>query len=542
MFMRIAKTNARIAEQQKRSAKNARHKANRKKRNALEEVRKLKEVEKLKEKKKKTFIDFIISRTLYDDSDWYDGSPCKYDMPSAYELAIMLGSHFHWVIMEYDNFTMPDPRVLNQDRIFFGGKEYWYRLAELPCMDYLLNMAIRYSCNHIIIERLLKLGASPNKAPFDYRTINIKLKEQFEEEKLKREISRKRTEIQDYDDEYDDSYYDDYDYYDNDYDNTSYTRYEESHQEYQLIPPICVAAINGMIEVVNVLLKYGANVTECVIEYIPSRYNSYEGRYILMKYNAVDYARHSFDSECIKLIKSGYDKIQSDEMSLLQCLSATRNNKSNCTYIPGIYRHIKKFLKPISDRDTYQEYPDIIYGTYLDWRNFPIYSKSGLHIYKPDGNSWKITLVPRFEALRDIRSYISELRTYRYFYDTRHMSYSSVIKKLPHVDVSIIENKIGTIDDEYSDRLLIDIRCELGFINKHYNRVCKCDNYHNDDCECYNYQTYVDFKVTRDNITISCKFAGDTESQRISNMADYYLTKYKMAINTDIFGIYVRKL
>lgn len=540
--MQIAKTNARIAEQQKRSAKNARHKANRKKRNALVEVRKLKEVEKLKEKKKQTFIDFIISRTLYDDSDWYDGSPCKYDMPSAYELAIMLGSHFHWVIMDYDNFTMPDPRVLNQDRIFFGGKEYWYRLTKLPCMNYLLNMAIRYSCNHIIIERLLKLGASPNKAPFNWRTINIKLKEQFEEEKLKREkqdeISRKRTEIQDYDDEYDDSYYDDYDYYDNDYDNTSYTRYEESHQEYQLIPPICVAAINGMIDVVKVLLKYGANVTECVIEYIPSRYNSYEGRYILMKYNAVDYARHSFDSECIKLIKSGYDKIQSDEMSLLQCLSATRNNKSNCTYIPGIYRHIKKFLKPISDRDTYQEYHTYnTYGTYLDWRNFPIYSKSGLHIYKSNG--WTINSTPIFESLRDMKSYSSG--TFRYFYDTSNITDDYKIKKLPHMS-TIGGDDFATIDDSHPDRLLIDIQRELGFINMHYNRVCKCDNYHNDDCECYNYQTYVDFKVTRDNITISCKFAGDTESQRISNMADYYLTKYKMAINTDIFGVYVRKL
>ena len=59
-----------------------------------------------------------LYKNLYeDDDDWYHGEPLnKYIMPSAYEIAIKLGTYFDWVIMEYDNFIMTDPTILNERR------------------------------------------------------------------------------------------------------------------------------------------------------------------------------------------------------------------------------------------------------------------------------------------------------------------------------------------------------------------------------------------------------------------------------------------
>lgn len=64
------------------------------------------------------------------------------------EIRIKLGTYFNWVIMEYDNFIMPDPTILNETRRHATPrKDYWY---------YILNVALRHGCNTMIIERLTR--------------------------------------------------------------------------------------------------------------------------------------------------------------------------------------------------------------------------------------------------------------------------------------------------------------------------------------------------------------------------------------------------
>ena len=139
MFLSIVRNSEKASRSKKKSAKNARHKANRNERKKREQEamarKKEQELEKIKEDKKQDFIKFITSTTLYeDDDDWYHGEPLnKYIMPSAYEIAIKLGTYFDWVIMEYDNFIMPDPTILNETRRYTTSrKDYWYNRCELP--------------------------------------------------------------------------------------------------------------------------------------------------------------------------------------------------------------------------------------------------------------------------------------------------------------------------------------------------------------------------------------------------------------------------
>ena len=120
----------------------------------------------------------------------------------------------------------------------------------------------------------------------------------------------------------------------------------------------------------------------------------------------------SFNPICINIIKGEYQKIQPDKQSLMQCLAGKRN--VNCIHIPGIYRHINSFLGQSNIKT--KKYTES--RLKLDWDNFPIYSKSGLHIYYEKQDSavlscrmgtamglyaavLRFTHVPIFEVLRN---------------------------------------------------------------------------------------------------------------------------------------------
>lgn len=557
MFLRIVRSGEKVSRSKKNSAKNARHKVNLKERKKQEQEamtrKKEQELEKIKEDKKHDFIKFITSKTLYEDDDWYHEEPREYKMLSAYEIAINLGPSFDWVIMDYDNFIMPDPTILNENRSSYFDKSYGYYILELPNMDYILNVALRRGCNTIIIERLLQKGASPNKTPFDYRSINQKLiARHIQEEQKEVELKLKRAEKEEWHrewlamicrdncqqtctkkclqiaNEYDD--YDDYDDdYSDDYNPTDTDLFLDAHSEYQLIPPICIAAVSGMWSVVTLLLKYKANIQEHVLEYEYQRISPEMrglSQFIVTKYTALDYAMRSFNKICINLIKTEYQKIQSDKRSLMQCLSGKRN--ANCIHIPGIYKHIKSFLGQSDIQPkTYSES-----RLYINWNKFPIYSKLGLHIYCEKQDSFDIlrfTRIPIFEALKN-KSYKDIHQNWVRFYNTEYEYSRDVITLLPHTSVHKDYTYIGSIKFDDFDKPDIYMKCDLDFIG-----FVNASDFNEQQSTYTDYSTYVNVQITNKHIIISCTFDGGIES-----MFDYYLTKYKQVINTDIFGIYIR--
>ena len=528
MFLSIVRNSEKASRSKKKSAKNARHKANRNERKKREQEamtrKKEQELEKIKENKKQDFIKFITSTTLYeDDDDWYHGEPLnKYIMPSAYEIAIKLGTYFDWVIMEYDNFRMPDPTILNETRRHTTSrKDYWYNICELPNMDYILNVALRHGCNTMIIERLLQKGSSPNKTPFDYRSINQKLIMQHEKHELHQKLLS--TICHDYDD-----YDDDYDDYDDDYNPPNNDLFLDAHSEYQLMPPICIAAVSGMWSVVKLLLEYKANIQEHVLELEYRRKTTTScglNQFIDTTYTALDYAMRSFNPICINIIKGEYQKIQPDKQSLMQCLAGKRN--VNCIHIPGIYRHINSFLGQSNIKT--KKYTES--RLKLDWDNFPIYSKSGLHIYyeKQDSIVLRFTHVPIFEVLRN-KYYKVCGSQYNNFYN------GDAMVVLPHTSVNRDYMYIGSIELNIYDMFnkpQIYMKSSLDFIG--FGNCDRGYNFHEQKSEYIHYDKYVDVKITDEHIIISCTFDGGIE-----RMAEYYLTKYRQVINSDIFGTYIR--
>ena len=74
------------------------------------------------------------------------------------------------------------------------------------------------------------------------------------------------------------------------------------------------------------------------------------------------------------------------------------------------------------------------------------------------------------------------------------------------------------------------MKCDLDFIG-----FVNASDFNEQQSTYTDYSTYVNVQITNKHIIISCTFDGGIES-----MFDYYLTKYKQVINTDIFGIYIR--
>ena len=499
MFLSIVRNSEKASKSKKKSAKNARHKANRNERKKREQEamkrKKEQELEKIKENKKQDFIKFITSTTLYeDDDDWYHGEPLnKYIMPSAYEIAIKLGTYFDWVIMEYDNFRMPDPTILNETR---------------------------------------------RHTTFDYRSINQKLIMQHEKHELHQKLLS--TLCHDYDD---DDYDDDDDYYDP----PNKDLFLDAHSEYQLMPPICIAAVSGMWSVIKLLLEYKANIQEHVLELKYHRKTTTScglNQFIDTKYTALEYAMRSFNPICINIIKGEYQKIQPDKQSLMQCLAGKRN--VNCIHIPGIYRHINSFLGQSNIKT--KKYTES--RLKLDWDNFPIYSKSGLHIYYEKQDSavlscrmgtamglyaavLRFTHVPIFEVLRN-KYYKVCGSQYNNFYSAEYSGDAMVV--LPHTSVNRDYMYIGSIELNIYDMFNkphIYMKSSLDFIE--FGNCDRGYNFHEQKSEYIHYDKYVDVKITDEHIIISCTFDGGIE-----RMAEYYLTKYMQVINSDIFGTYIR--
>lgn len=524
---------SKIMRQGNKTAKQKKNKEKKQKYKNSKHARQVEENNKIKETKKQEFITFIIKHTLTeDDYDYdYDYDSIYYRIKSAWELAIHFGPSFNWVIMEYDNFTMPNPDVLNRDLF---AQTYHYMISELPSLDYILNLALRNGCNNLIIEKLLKSGANPNRTPFDYITANMKIikKEkksadaQKQYEKFSAEVCRDICFTQTDDntectgkcryiiqEQYNDGY-DDYDVYDDDYDDDV----TELPFDHQLISPLCIAAASGMIETIKILIKYKADIKEYMLEY-----NS-KTKYKLTKFNVLNYVNRSLNDECIEFIKSEFQKIQSDAQSLRQCtMSAILNKRSsNCLYIPNIYNHVKSFLGCMPH--LLRSYIPII----RRYRNTsPIYTKSGLHIYNSDikSGTWTLTRLPQYEIVKSQENY-----QYNEFVDYSFNTYQPV---LPH----IYNQKLGLITIPKDEHVSLNVCIDINYVSISINKKQDLYNFRHDNQDYVHYSKYVMFLYFRNTIIISCTFTGKTQSERISNMVKHYLS-YDYIINTDIFGTY----
>ena len=552
MYLQVVNQGRNAKKKQKKQAKNARHNANRKKR---EQAILLDESARIRDAKKQDFIKFIIDQTL---SETYGYRNSVHQMLSAWELAIQLGPYFYWVIMDYDNFTMPDPDILNINR-YSWDKTYQYSISQLPSLDYILNIALRNGCNHLIIERILKSGANPNRSSFDYISANKKIikrnqdqiqknkekDEEFERYKIfEAEVCRDICFAQSQSSNSEctgkcvkiarEAYYGDCDDYYDDYDDVpalSRDVYSECYRECDLMPPLCIAAASGIIETIQILIKYKANITERVLEYnqlpLPCFKDNNPYHYILTEYNVLNYVNRSLNTECIEFIKSEFTKIQSDKQSIRQCaISAILNKRSikhnnvNYMYIQGIYNNVKSFMgntpnpliKYIPINTRYSE-------------NYNVYKKANLHIHQSDikKNVWILTRIPIFDIIKRMHNYNSYEFTNSYsgcyFVQPQYQP-----NRLPHIEYK----DIGTIRIPKNKYEKLEVTIDNDLFDKTYQ--------YNDDYK--HYEKYIDFKHTRYNITISCTFTGETESERINNMVQHYLL-HKCVINTEIFGTYV---
>jgi hypothetical protein len=621
MYLQVVNQGRNAKKKQKKQAKNARHNANRKKREqailpdvhaccgeAIQiKAHKLDESARIRDAKKQDFIKFIIDQTL---SETYGYRNSVHQMLSAWELAIQLGPYFYWVIMDYDNFTMPDPDILNINR-YSWDKTYQYSISQLPSLDYILNIALRNGCNHLIIERILKSGANPNRSSFDYLSANKKIlkrnqdqiqknkekDEEFERYKIfEAEVCRDICFAQSQSDNTEctgkcvkiarESYYGDcgdYDDYDDEYDDVPAFRrdYSECYSECHLMPPLCIAAASGIIETIQILIKYKANITERVLEYnqLPCFKDNNPYHYILTDYNVLNYVNRSLNTECIEFIKSEFKKIQSDKQSIRQCaISAILNKRSikhnnvNYMYIQGIYNNVKSFMgntpnpliKYIPINTRYSE-------------NYNVYKKANLHIHQSDikKNVWILTRIPIFDIIKRMHNY--NLHEFTNYIPNSYESgcYSFQPQYQPNRLPNIEYKNIGTIRIPKNKYKKLEVTIDNDLFGKTYQ--------YNDDYE--HYEKYIDFKHTRynitaargpiglqeaaeqypqladqilqdaaeqypatcgkiaapirqDSITISCTFTGETESERINNMVQHYLS-HKCVINTEIFGTYV---
>ena len=597
MYLQVVNQGKNAKKKQKKQAKNIRHNANRTKREQaaqkLKEDNILDESTRRREAKKQDFIKFIIDQTLSEtDYSNYGYRNSVHQMQSAWELAIQLGPYFYWVIMDYDNFTMPDPDILNINR-YSWDKTYKYSISQLPSLDYILNIALRNGCNHLIIERILKSGANPNRSSFDYISANKKIikknqdqiqknkekDEEFERYKIfEAEVCRDICFAQSQSSNSEctgkcvkiarESYYGDWDDDDDDYDDVPAFRrdYSECYSECHLMPPLCIAAASGIIETIQILIKYKANITERVLEYnqLPCFKDNNPYHYILTDYNVLNYVNRSLNTECIEFIKSEFKKIQSDKQSIRQCaISAILNKRSikhnnvNYMYIQGIYNNVKSFMgntpnpliKYIPINTRYSE-------------NYNVYKKANLHIHQSDikKNVWILTRIPIFDIIKRMHNY--NLHEFTNYIPNSYESgcYSFQPQYQPNRLPNIEYKNIGTIRIPKNKYKKLEVTIDNDLFGKTYQ--------YNDDYE--HYEKYIDFKHTRysitaargpiglqeaaeqypatcgkiaapirqDSITISCTFTGETESERINNMVQHYLL-HKCVINTEIFGTYV---
>jgi hypothetical protein len=583
MYSTVINQGKKARQQKTRHKKNSRHKENRKKRELarIEQEKLLQERKeaKLKEEKKQKFIDIIIRQTLGRNGR----NVGKYRMPSAWEIAIHLGPYFHWVITDYDNFVMPNPNKLNAGK-YSWDEPYNYVIFDLPDMDYILNLALNYGCNYQIIERLLKCGANPNRTPYDYieanRILSDAHKKQEERQKQEEislaecadyaksicndvcgsdgpctrkcmEIAREYYGYDDYDDYYDD--YDDYDYY-GDYDNaSSHNRsnnsiYLEDHRNHHLMPPICIAASRGDIESIKILLKYKANITEKVLDV---HYKNSLKTFVLSEFNVLNYVNRSLNTQCIEFIKSEFRKIQFDLKSIKQCAMAAILDKHspNCLYISDIYKNIKSFLQANTTHSAYSDngHP-LSYYIPINTENirrYEIYTKSNLHILLTNNSeysTWSFSYMPKLDLIRDyIDNYrVDDFAGYRY----QTSYFGSYVNYFPRYQPNLPYlagiNKIGSIQTCQSKYEISQspectgfaINIDITFINSQYSRID------------YTYPEFIDphiyinFSRTIGSITVSCTFEGNSESERINNMVEHYLSKFNYFINIDIFGTY----
>jgi hypothetical protein len=552
MYLQLANLGRNAQKRQKKQDKNSRHKMNIKKRE-ITRIEKEKQEYKRAEikkalKRKQKFIDFIIYQTLEnkDDDEYYD-DVYKYQMPSAWELAIYLGSYFHWVITEYDNFVMPNPYILNVDKSCWD-KKYNYVPLDLPNMDHILNLALKYGCNCRIIERILKCGASPNRTPYDYMKANKLLfdihkkqedRRKAEENALKEckqyakdicyevcgskcigkctEIAHENYGYDDYDDEF---------YY-----RTNTVIHPEEYREHHLMPPICIVASRGDIESIKILLEYKANIAENVLDI---KYENGLTKIVSTEFNVLNYVNRSLNKQCIEFIKSEFRKIQSDLQSIKQCTMAAilDTHSPNCLYIPNIYKHIKSFLignnGPVRHGDASHPLSKYIP---IDTRNvnrYDIYTKSNLNIIRYTDIhgyvNWIFSYMPKLDLIQtQVHSDAKFIGYNDNCYIPRYQPYI-----LPHLDIK----KIGSIQEDRTLCTDFDICInDIPFINK-YGFGHSCQEYMDP------YHKYITLSKTRESITILCIFEGNSESERINNMIEYYISKYNYVINIDVFGTY----
>jgi hypothetical protein len=548
MYLQLVNLGRNAQKRQKKQDKNSRHKMNIKKR---EIARIEKEKQEYKCKRKQKFIDFVIHQTLENiDNDEYFAEVSQYQMPSAWELAIYLGSYFHWVITDYNNFVMPNPDILNADKSCWD-KKYNYVLLDLPHMDHILNLALRYGCNCRIIERILKCGASPNRTPYDYMKANKLLfdihKKQEDRRKAEENVLKeckqyakdicyevcgskcigKCTEIARENYGYDDDYDDDEFYY-----RTNTVIHPEEYLEHHLMPPICIAASRGDIKSIKILLEYKANIAENVLDI---KYENGLTKIVSTEFNVLNYVNRSLNKQCIEFIKSEFRKIQSNLQSIKQCTIAAILDKHspNCLYIPNIYKHIKSFLignnGHAGRRDISHPLSKYIPIDTRHIYKYEIYTKSNLNIIKITYDQgyvdWIFSYMPKLDLIQAQTVYNAwDFVGYRDNYYIPEFQPSV----LPHLNMK----KIGSIRTcgklcTYFDVCINDIP----FINKHgFGHSCQeyMDPYHK----------YIAFSKTRESVTISCIFEGNSESERINNMIEYYMSKYNYVINIDIFGTY----
>jgi hypothetical protein len=520
MYLQVVNQGRNAKKKQKKQSKNARHNANRKKR---EQAILLDESTRRREAKKQDFIKFIIDQTLSEtDYSNYGYRNSVHQMQSAWELAIQLGPYFYWVIMDYDNFTMPDPDILNINR-YSWDKTYQYSISQLPNLDYILNIALRNGCNHLIIERILKSGANPNRSSFDYLSANKKIlkknqdqiqknkekDEEFERYKIfEAKVCRDICVAQSQSSNTEctgkcvkiarESYYGDYEY-DDDYDDVPAFRrdYSECYSECHLMPPLCIVAASGIIETIQILIKYKANITERVLEYnqLPCFKDNNPYHYILTDYNVLNYVNRSLNTECIEFIKSEFKKIQSDKQSIRQCaISAILNKRSikhnnvNYMYIQGIYNNVKSFMgntpnpliKYIPINTRYSE-------------NYNVYKKANLHIHQSDikKNVWILTRIPVFDIIKRMHNY--NLHEFTNYIPNSYESgcYSFQPQYQPNRLPNIEYKNIGTIRIPKNKYKKLEVTIDNDLFGKTYQ--------YNDDYE--HYEKYIDFKHTHYSIT-----------------------------------------
>jgi hypothetical protein len=326
--------------------------------------------------------------------------------------------------------------------------------------------------------------------------------------------------------------YDDYDDYDDEfYYRTNTVIQPEEYREHHLMPPICIAVSRGDIESIKILLEYKAKITENVLDI---KYENGLTKIVSTEFNVLNYVNRSLNTHCIEFIKSEFRKIQSDLQSIKECTMAAILDKRspNCLYIPNIYKHIKSFLIG-NNGPTHSGNASHPLSKYIpiDTRNvnrYEIYTKSNLNIIRYTDIhgyvNWIFSYMPKLDLIQtQVHSDAKFIGYTGNYYIPRYQP-----SVLPHLNMK----KIGSIQEDKKHETDFDICInDIPFINKHgFGHSCQeyMDPYHK----------YITLSKTRESITILCIFEGNSESERINNMFEYYLSKYNYVINIDVFGTY----